>query len=543
MSHEGVKYFELNYVGLNKGRQIIKAFGAKNSLSYPSYNPVLDERWRALITKWHKLDAIKTFPAGSNLNMTEPELLLALIQACAEQNLMTEQREIYYVIRGKYPNLTIGGKLWKDQYTQFLGSYFNKVQMAVNMPMQSFGVEAGSRGSVAGEGYLILESGTRVPLDAEPKLRFELTRDGVRYSGHARKHIHYEKEAGFARLIGGDISKMIETVFSTSQGYSSEAASKFLRDSEERGLQTYCLHDGDPHGIQMQMMYGVASKNNCYMTDKFYPHNVKYLGLVPTVARAIGLPAEDVSETDRSIIPNLRVLLQEKNEFLTDVDIIDKFNEKWEYQALNAMNEKAPQVYLVEALMARNDEIKYVPVGIDLKRAISDSITNDVQGLVSEKINEYADRFYQENIKPKLVSQLQAKLESDITDFDGMMVNELPNLDAVTDTNIREAVKLKLVDNPRQFWDSAQSQVARDMLGQHFNITATVDWNVNVTEASAEKSLSITDPILPNHQLTKEDIVDSIQRRIITQKSARDKVVNPIRDALKQVFGKPDPRW
>ena len=279
------------------------------------------------------------------------------------------------------------------------------------------------------------------------------------------------------------------------------------------------------------------------MTDRFYPHNVTYLGLVPSVAQALGLPPEDVSENDRKIIPNLRVLLQEKGEFINDVDIIDNLNQKWEYQALNALNERAPQIYLVEALRARNNEIKYVPDAGQLKETITESIREDAVSLVEQQISEFADRFYETNIKPKLIEQLKEKLTDDIDEFNSLMEQELPKLDDIPDTDIRESVKLKLVENPRQFWHSAQRQVARDMLEQKFDIVAKIKWETSVQEANAGKELVISDPNTPDSPLTKTDIVDSIQRRIITTKPVRDKVVNPIRKALEQVFGEPNEEW
>ncbi len=534
------KYFELNYYDVSKGKALTKIEASKNVFSYPSYTAVLDERWRAEITKWKKFD-VKLTPPGSNLQVTVPELIRILINVCSQQGLIAEQREIYYAIRGLYPNLKIEDNTWEDSYNTFISNYINVVQMALRMPMQSFGVEAGSRGAAAGEGMLVLENGTRVSLDAQPKLRFELTRDNVKYYGHARKHIHYEKEAGFARLINDNISEMIEAIFSTSSGYSSEAASKFLRDSEERGIQTYCIHDADPHGIQMQMMYGVASKNNCYMTDRFYPHNVKYLGLVPTVAKEMGLPPERVEDSDRKIIPNLRRLLSEKGTFLADIDIIDKKGQKWEYQSLNAVNERAPQIYMVEALMARNDEIKYVPV--ELKEPIANDIRDDVNTYLDKQINSYTDSYYNTNIRPKLIEELKRVIKPDLDKFNIMIDNELPKLDQMDNSDIREAVKLKLVNNPRQFWDTAKNQVARDMIDKKFDISAEIEWDLEVMSGSAEKSLDIHEPIIPENPLIKTDIVDSIEKRIISQKPARDKVVEPIRKALAKVFGKPDLTW
>lgn len=537
------EYFELDYLGLVDGKKRIRYLSSKKSFYYPSYSAVLDKRWKALINKWNISDNVTDISSKRGLKITTPQLLKILLDICAEQNLVAEQREIYYAVRGKYPDLNVEGKEWKELYNTFLNNYINKVQLMVKIPMQSFGVEAGSRGSVAGEGFLLLEDGKKVQLDAEPKLRFELTRDKVRYTGRARKHIHYEKEAGFARLIAGNISQMIEAIFSTSQGYATEAASKFLRDSEERGIQTYCIHDADPHGLQMQMMYGVSSKNNCYMTDRFYPHNVIYLGLVPVVARAINLPPETVSDNDRKILPNLRQLLKEKGEFLNDVDIIDKHNQKWEYQALNAMHERAPQIYMVESLRARNDEIKYVPPATEIKKTINKSITTDVQNFTEEKINNLADNFYHKNIKPQLVEQLKEKLEADISDFNDMMIEELPKLDDISDSEIREAIKLKLIDNPRQFWNNAQYQVASSMLYQKFDIDADIEFNTSVKTVKTTKELEIKNPKIADHYLTKTDIVNAIERRIITTGPARDKVVNPMRNALEQSFGKPNEEW
>ena len=533
-AHSASDIFELDFLDLTSGKNKIRAISDKKKWNLPSYKPVLEGRWRAEVAKWTE---------STNLDPELRKILQILIDICAEQNLIAEQREIYYAVRGKFPTLKVGKKKWADLYDTFLNNYMNKTQIAVEMPMQSFGVEAGMRGTIAGEGLLILEDGNRVSLSARPALRFEHVRSGVRYQGHARKQIHYEKEAGFSRLIAGDISQLIEAVFSTSQGYSSEAASKFLRDNEEREMKSYCLHDADPHGLQMQMMYGLASKNNCYMTDRFYPHHVIYLGLVPRVSQAIGLPPEKVDIEDRKIIPNLRILLQEKPDFLPDVDIIDKHNQKWEYQSLNAMHERAPQVYLIEALRAREDEIKHVPPASELKPNINDEVSQNVQRLVEENISGWADKFYQDNIRPRLIEQLKGKLVSDIDDFKTLMETELPKLDVFTDTSIREAVKLKLVENPRQFWETAARQVGRDMLSQKFAIEGEVDWNLEIVTAKAEKELEINPPVAPPQPLTKTDIVDSIQRRIITQKPQRDKVVNPIRKALEKVFGEPDETW
>ena len=42
---------------------------------------------------------------------------------------------------------------------------------------------------------------------------------------------------------------------------------------------------------------------------------------------------------------------------------------------------------------------------------------------------------------------------------------------------------------------------------------------------------------------TKDDIVAAIEEKIIRKDKERDKIVNPIRNAFEQVFGKPDLTW
>ena len=536
-------YFELNYTSTDKGKAIVKDLSLIGQFAYPSYSPVLDQRWRALITKTNTFSAGESPEPGPGIKkITLNELYRLILKICGNREMVGEQREIYYTIRGLYPELLVNDKEWTSLYDEFIGPYTKRIELVSKLPIQCFGVEAGHRGMLAGEGDLYLEDGTRVPLAAKPTLRFELARAGVTYKGNARKNIYYEKEAGFASLVSGDIAQMIEAVFSTSQGYLADAAEKFLRDSEERGMKVYCLHDGDVHGIQMQMMYGLASKNSCYMPSRFYPQNVTYLGLVPRVANALSLPPEKVSDNDRAIIPNLRNLLQERGEFLEDVDIIDS-GKKWEYQSLNALNERACQVYLVESLRARGDEIKYVPPASQLKEAIRTTITDDVGNFTERQISQYADDLYFNNIKPELVKQLKNKLESDVAEFETMMKAELPKLDSVPDKDIREAVKVKLVENPKSFWHSGQEKVAREMIKQDFNIVSHVDWAVNVLESSAEKNLTITEPKTPDRLLTKNDIADAIQKRILPRQDARNKTVKPIRLALEEVFGKPDLEW
>lgn len=514
---------------------------AKKDLVVPSFGPkLLNGRWRAVKSGQRKL-------TGDRAWFTEKvaDVILA-------QNAVGDQRDSFYTVRGQYGTKTIdiGGKKYplKDEkvYDQFTGPVMENIQLLAGAPMQSLGIRAGPRGFIFaqdGSAY-VPRKGITYNLDGSPVLYFDLADDGTRFQSKTRKVIHFEKAAGFERLTSGDISTMIETVFSTSQGQLSEAANKFLAQREKEGRQIYSVHDADAYGVQMGLLYGLASKNNAYMPSSFYAKSVLPLGLFPSIAQKMDLPPEDAAQRAMDLAKtNLTDMVKEKPDFRQDLDVLLKTGEQWEFQALNGVHEMASQVYLVEALRAREDEIKYVPPAAEIKKTILDAIKEEVNSFVNDQIRKYVENWFSETLGPELVKKLTVALESDVDEFIATMAKELPKLDKMDAEDLREAVKLKLVKQPAQYADRALRQVVSDVLSETFDIKAEIKADVKVAEASAEKELVINEPEIPDKPLTKDDISASIEKKMIRSDKAREEVVQRIRQAVETRFGKPDQTW
>jgi DNA topoisomerase VI subunit A len=514
---------------------------AKKSLTVPMWSPKLvNGRWRALKTNDRHLE-------GDRAWMTE-----MAIDSILSRNLIADQRDIFYVIRtqGKNKTIQIGDKKYplKDEkvYNLFIGDIMENVQLLADATQQSMGVRPGPRGfifSQDGVAY-VPRNNITYRLDGQPSLSFDLAGDETKFQSMSRKIIHFEKAAGFEGLVSGDISKMLETIFSTSQGQLTEASHKFLAKMEADGRRVYAVHDADPYGLQMLMLYGLASKNNAYMPSSFYAKHVTPLGLLPSIAKKMDLPPEDAAENAMKLAKtNLTDMVKARPEFQQDLDTIIKNGEQWEFQSLNGVHEMAPQIYLAESLRAMNDEIKYVPAAKEIKDSIVKTIKDDVQSFVSDTIAGYVNDYLMTTVAPDLKKKLTEMLEGDIAEFTEMMEKELPKLDKMKAEDLREAVKLKLVENPTQYFDRAIRQVVKDILNQKFVIEAKMDYKVAVPEAEADKDLKIGQPTVPDKPLTKDDIVASIEQKMIRGEKARTEVVGRIRPAVEARFGKPNQEW
>jgi len=420
------------------------------------------------------------------------------------------------------------------------------VQLATDRTMQSLGVRASPRGYIMGDGTIWSTSRGRIPLTAMPALSFDLVDEGVRVDSQARKIIHFEKDAGFEGLASKDNCTMLESQFSTSQGYLVESANKYLADSQKRGLKVYVVHDGDPHGLQMQLMYGMASKSNAYMPSIFYPspRSCILLGLFPRVSKGLGLPAEEVGEESRKIIPNLRRLSEEHPEMIPDIDIVDKDNEQWEFQALNGLGSDAPIIYLIEALRAKCDEIKYVPDESELKGVILSEIKKELDSFIDDTIQSYVDSWFRENgLRDELIKNFRHILSSEIESWNEKAQAQFENAQNISPGDYREAVKFELVENPRRYWNSAAGSVIYNMVKKRFKIESKPIIEVKMGEVKVDSEVEISEPEIPNKPLDKNDIVESIEKRVVPQSERRLPLVQKIRKVLEDVFGKPDLRW
>jgi len=494
---------------------------------------IVDNRWRALTT-------------GFKMKL-EPEIakfVHAALEAIALSNIIVDQRDIYYSIRMGHPDWKISGHELKTEeaYNAFVGTIMEKLQLATGYTMQSLGVRAGPRGYVTGDdrSYFILPDGKKIPVNANPVIQFNLVDDGVQYSTQARKLIHYEKAAGMNSIIINDLPLMIEATYMTSQGYNVEAATKLHADMEKRGLKLYVLGDADPHGINIQMMYGRASKSNSYMPDAFYPKGATLLGLSPRIALALNLPSEHVTDVHMRVVPNLKKLMEEtRPEMLPDAEVFEKERKQWEWQALNGLGTETPAIYVVESLYAKNDEIKYVPEPKDVKQTIQETIKELVEEFVRDQIEAYARQWLMENLKPSMIEQLSELLADEIATFKAESEDELIKLAQMSAIDLREAIKLKLVKNPKQYWTDALRKVISDILSQKFDITADVEGEVTVKSAEADHHIEISHPEVPPQPLKKIDIVESIEKRLTGKKT----LIQKIRDAIQKVFGVPNENW
>jgi len=497
---------------------------------------IINNRWRA-------------YQKGEgNLHTLDPEiakLVKAALEAIVCSDIIMDQRDVYYSLRGKHPDWKISGHPLDtiQAYDCFVGKIMETIQFVTGYTMQSLGIRAGPRGYITGDdmSYFKLPSGLEIKISASPSLKFNLVDEGVEFVTQARKLIHYEKQAGMDALIINDIPVMIEGVFMTSAGYSVEAATKLHADMEKRGLPLWVLGDSDPHGLSMQLMYGRASKSNAYMPDSFYPKQAKLLGLFPRIAEELGLPPEKITPEHQKILPNLRKLVEEtRPEHIGDVEIFEKKLKKWEWQALSAQDQYAPAIYLIESLYAKGDEMKFVPDAKFCKDKITAEIMAEINRYIEDQIDSYARRWLMENLKPKLVEQLRNDLKGDIEAFNREADEQLEVLRNMDEQDLREAIKLKLVKQPKQYWINAIYKVIDDVLSKKFTIVADVQGDVDTEGSSrADTDVKVTNPEIPEQPLTKLDIVTSIEKRI----TGKNMLIQKIRNAIQKVLGTPSETW
>ena len=528
-----MKKIQVKHVDVKVGKQI-----AKSKLGQPILVPrlkrdIIDGRWTAI-------------SLHGTLTKLEPDvekMVRAALEAIIATKNIVDQRDVYYSIRGSHPTWTYNNYPLKSEqaYNAFVGTVMEKVQLFTGVTMQSLGVRAGPRGYITGDGSIKTPKRGLIPLRAKPALDFDLVDVGVEVNTNARKVIHFEKSAGFEGLIAHDMPKMIEAIFSTSQGYLVESANKFLADCENRGMRLYCLHDADPHGIQMQLMYGMASKSNAYMPSEFYPREVTLLGLFPRVAKKLGLPAEDVGATHKRIAQNLLKLVKERPEMKVELNEILSTWKQWEFQALNGLGSSAPAIYMVEALRAVNDEIKYVPEARKIKEVIVKKIEDDVRSYIEEKIRDFAVDFLMSKILNEFEQNIKDYLRKDIDEMEEKAKIELQKLYEMSDDDLREAVKKKLVQRPTRYWTDAVRTVVNDILEQKFDlINEIIEYTIpTVKSLEVKKKIQIQKPDVPVKPLTKDDIVNAIEDRITKKMALRKK----IRDAVESILGKPNSQW
>ena len=529
------KIIEVKHIDVKSGKAVVRSKVGQKPLVPRLTKDIIDGRWRAYSKHGTMV----------NLNQDVEKMVKAAIEAIASTDIIVDQRDISYSIRGKHPDWKYNGLPLKAEevYNAFVGTIMEKVQLFAGMTMQSMGVRAGPRGYITGDGDITTPKRKTVPLRAQPALDFDLVDERVHLSTMARKVIHFEKSAGFEGLIANDMPKMIESIFSTSQGYLVESANKFLADCQKRGMKIFALHDADPHGMQMMLMYGKASKSNAYMPTSFYPTSATLLGLFPRIARELELPAEDVGATHKKITQNLLKLVQEEPQMRVEIEEIIQSWEQWEFQALNGLDSRAPAIYMVEALRAVGDEIKHVPSADVIKGKIEEEINEDVEELVEDEIDIYARNWLEENLLENFKNELRSWLEEDINGMKQKAKDELEKLQNMDQNDLREAVKKKLVERPTRYWTDAVKLVIQDVLSQHF----TIDENPSIgygapeiqTIDGTDFDIKISDPEVPEQPLTKDDIVDAIQDRVSKKTALRQR----IRQAVEAIIGTPDQMW
>lgn len=527
---------EIQHTSIAEGKQAAK--DALRHLSVPQWKPKLNNRWVAASNgRASRIDE-------------DAELMIKLaLEVIAASTIEGDQRDVYYdAIRGRYNEIktTFRGMNLKDKrmYSIYIDQIMEKIQLAANRTMQSFGIWPSIRGFIKGDGDICTRKRGRIPLKTIPSLWFDLAEEGAKLESNARKIIHYEKAAGFERLTHGDISKYIEAIFSTSQGYLTDAASKFLRMMEERDLQIYTMHDADAHGLQMQLMYEISSKNSAYMPSEFYPKNTVNIGLFPRVAKSLGLPAEYVDEKFTAIFDNMRKLFDQRMDKGLDEDlsIIMEDREQWEIQALNRFGESAPQIYVVEALRASNDEIKHVPLANEIKDTIENTVGQELD-VVDDAI-EKAIADATRGLLDLLHQQVRQRLAPQIGNFSRQADAAKIEIGAMSAADLREAVKAKLVANPEQYWHQAAGKVTHDILrNADFEVKLKVNGKLLIAELGASSAVTVQNPKVPDTPLTRTNITDGIERKIIPRKIERRRVVSAMRTALEQALGAPDEAW
>jgi len=524
---------------MSEGKEQVRKVLQEEQITVPrsSAPQVIDGRWRTLLIGERKLES------------EVEKMVKASLEAIEENTKITTQRNIYYSIRGAHPDWKFNGMdLREDKvYNALTGTIMEDVQLATDRTMQSLGVWAAPRGYITGDGYIYSERRGKVPLTAMPAIQFDLCEEGVTVQSKARKIIHFEKDAGFEGIAGHDNAVMLETMYSTSQGYPVESANKYLADCQKRGLKVYVCHDSDPHGQQMILMYGMASKNNAYMPSSFYPlpNSVIPLGLFPRVALGLGLPPEDIGETHKAIIPNLLRIVEEHPDMKEDIQVFVEQNKQWEFQALNGLSPNAPPIYLVEALRVKGDEIKHVPDANEVKRTVVDDVKGDLQYFVEGQLDRFVTRWFEaeHGLKEQIINKLKELLKKDIDEFNAQAQEEIAKLELKWENDFREAVKLELVKDPKRYWDDAARSIVNDILERKFDIEAEPKVTLELGEAKVEKEVTVTEPEVPESPLTKDDIVQSIEKKMVGRAEQRDKLVAKIRETLEKIFGIPDLTW
>jgi DNA topoisomerase VI subunit A len=534
MVKDETKIIELKHATIEVAKPDVKAkISTKPAIPRLSID-IINNRWRA-------------FSKHGTLIELDPEIakiVEAALEAIVRTDIIVDQRDIYYSLRMGHPDWKLAGHELKTEeaYNTFTGAIMEKLQLWTGYTMQSLGVRAGPRGFITGDQktYFLLPSGQQIPVAASPVIKFNLVDEGVQLKTQARKLIHYEKSAGMDSLTINDMSTMIEALFMTSQGYCVEAATKMHADMEKRGLRLFVLGDADPHGISIQLMYCRASQSNAYMPDAFYPKKATLLGLFPRIARALNLPAEHVGDVHMRVVPNLKKLMQEtRPEMLPDAEVFEKYREQWEWQSLNGIDQYAPAIYMIEALRARNDEIKYVPDSLTIKDVLKETIHQLVEEEVNDQIEKYARDWLMENLKEDFVTQLKTYLADQIRQFEADAERELGKLDGMNQDDLREAVKLKLVKNPKQYYTDAIRKVIADILSQRFIVNAEVSGEVEVDRASVDQNVTISNPEVPPQPLTKDDIVEAIESKI----TRKQPLIQRLRQAIETVLGQPSQNW
>ena len=528
---------ELKHEDIKKAKPEAEKILKSGKLQVPRLTvAIIRNRWRAYSKHGSMLD----------LDPEIDKMIKAALEAIITSPIIVDQRDIYYSIRMAHPDWTLAGHDMKTEeaYNTFTGAIMEKLQLATGFTMQSLGVRAGPRGYITGDdrSFFTLTNGRKIPVNANPVIQFNLVDDGVTYTTQSRKLIHYEKAAGMNSIITSDLPLMIEATYMTSQGYNVEAATKMHADMEKRGLKLYVLGDADPHGSSIQLMYGRASKSNAYMPDCFYPKNAVLLGLFPRIAKELNLPPEHIADIHMRVVPNLKKLMEETHpDMLPDAEIFEKERKQWEWQSLNGLDPYAPAIYLVESLYARGDEIKYVPEPAIVKDNIFTTIKEVVEEFVDGEIEDFAREWLMTNIKDKLIEQLKEALKEEMLTFLGKAEEEISKLAQMSEDDLREAVKLKLVKNPKQYWTDAIRKVIADILAEKFDISANIEGAnaVKVLDANADHNITISDPEVPPKPLMKIDIVESIEKRITTKKT----LIQKLRDAIQKIFGKPSEIW
>jgi DNA topoisomerase VI subunit A len=495
---------------------------------------IQENRWRA-------------FTTGCLIKL-EPDVekfVKAALEAILFANIIVDQRDIYYSIRMGHSDWKIGGHELKTEeaYNTFVGTIMEKLQLATGFTMQSLGVRAGPRGYITGDdrSYFTLPDGKEIKISANPVIQFNLVDNGVEFKTNARKLIHYEKAAGMNSLLIENIPTMIEACFMTSQGYAVEAATKMHSDMERRGLKLFVLGDADPHGMSIQLMYGRASKSNAYMPDSFYPKTARLLGLFPRIAKELQLPAEHVADVHMRVVPNLKKIIAETNpSMMPDAEVFENERKQWEWQSLNGLGTEAPALYLIEALYAKGDEIKYVPDAQVMKDTMIATIKEELDEYVNDRLTSFAKKWLNENLFPSLMEQLKTKFFKDEIDaFNEKAAEELETLSHLNAEDFREAVKLKLVKNPKQYYGDAARKVIDEIISKRFDIDAKINATLDVADADVDQDVTITQMEQPEKPLEKHDIIESIEKRI----TGKSKLIQKIRDAIQKVIGKPSETW